>query len=477
MAGHLGVLLAGVAADPAVPLSGLAVLTAGEREQLLAGWNDTAAPVPDAGGVHELVAGRAGVCPDAVAVVSGDGCLTYRGLMERAGRLAGYLRERGAGPESVVGLCLGRGADMGTAMLAAWLAGGAYLPLDPGYPAARLAFMLADSRASMLVSDRAGQLAGLEVPAGVGVVRLDDPGVRARIAAAGPPAPVVRVAAGQLAYVIYTSGSTGTPKGVQVAHGSVVDLVAGLGPVLGAGPGCRVLQFSSFSFDAAVLEVAPALAGGGVLVVAGGAERAEPGRLAALVAAAGVQVASITPSLLAVLRPGELAGLGTLVAIGERLDGGVAAAGGAGRRLLNGYGPTETTVLCCTGVAGAGAGLVQPIGPPMANTRAYVLDRCLGPVPAGVAGELFIGGGGVARGDGYRPALRAERFVADGCGGGGGRLYRTGDLVRWRADGQVEYLGRIDQQVKVRGFRVEPGEVEAGLAGHPAVAAGAVAVT
>src|SRR6266704_2553034 len=427
MAGHLGVLLAAIGADPAAPLSRLPVLTAGEREQLVAGWNDTAAPVPAAGGVHELITERAGACPDAVAVLSGDACLTYRALTGRA---------------------------------------------------ARLAFMLADSGARLLVTDRAGRLAGLgqDLPAGVGVVRLDDPAVRARIAAAEPLALPVPVAAGQLAYVIYTSGSTGTPKGVLVGHGSVVNLVAGLGAVLGAGPGCRVLQFASFSFDAAVLDVAAALASGAVLVVAGGAERAEPGRLAALVGAAGVQVASITPSLLAVLRPGELAGLGTLVAIGERLDGGVAAAWGAGRRLLNGYGPTETTVLCCTGVAGPGAGLVQPIGPPMANTRAYVLDRCLGPVPAGVAGELFIGGAGVARGYGYRAALTAERFVADPFSPGG-RLYRTGDLARWRPDGQVEYLGRIDQQVKVRGFRIEPGEIEAVLAAHPAVTAAAVAVT
>ena len=477
LAGHLGVLLAGVAADPAARLSGLPVLTSGEREQVLAGWNDTAALVPDAGGVHELITGRAAACPDAVAVVAGDACLTYRGLAGRAGRLAGFLRQQGAGPESVVGLCLGRGADMVAAVLAAWLAGAAYLPLDPAYPAARLGFMLADSRARLLVTDRAGRLAGLEeyLPAGVAVVRLDDPVVRARIAAA-PPAVPVPVVAGQLAYVIYTSGSTGTPKGVQVGHGSVVDLVAGVGLVLGAGAGCRVLQFSSFSFDAAVLEVAPTLAGGGVLVVAGGADRAEPGRLAGLVAAAGVQVACITPSLLAVLDPGQLAGLGTLVAIGERLDGAVAAVWGAGRRLLNGYGPTETTVLCCTGVAGPEAGLVPPIGPPMANTRAYVLDRYLSPVPAGVAGELFIGGAGVARGYGYRPALTAERFVADRFGGDGGRLYRTGDLARWRPDGQLEYLGRIDQQVKVRGFRVELGEVEAVLAAHPAIAAAAVAV-
>ena len=188
MAGHLSVLLAAVADDADAPLSGLPVLTAGEREELVAGWNATAVPVPAAGGVHELIAGRAGACPDAVAVVCGDGCLTYGALVGRAGRLAGFLRERGAGPESVVGLCLGRGADMVTAVLAVWLAGAAYLPLDPAYPAARLAFMLADSRARLLVTDGAGELAGLgrDLPAGVGTVRLDDPAVRAGVAAAEP---------------------------------------------------------------------------------------------------------------------------------------------------------------------------------------------------------------------------------------------------------------------------------------------------
>ncbi len=223
LAGHLGVLLTAVADDADVPLSGLPVLTAGERQQLVAGWNDTAAPVPAAGGVHELITERAAACPDAVAVASGDACLTYRELVDRAGRLAGYLRQEGVGTESVVGLCLEPGPEMITLILATWLAGGAYLPLDPGYPVVRLAFMLADSRASVV----AGTVSAAgDLPAGrLRVITVDDPVVRARIAAAEPPAPVVRVAPGQLAYVIYTSGSAGMPKGVQVPHGAVVNYV------------------------------------------------------------------------------------------------------------------------------------------------------------------------------------------------------------------------------------------------------------
>ena len=291
---------------------------------------------------------------------------------------------------------------------------------------------------------------------------------------------VVGVEPGQLAYVIYTSGSTGTPKGVQVSHGSVVNLACWAAGAVGERGVGRVVVSTSLSFDVSVFElVAPLVWGGCAEVVRDGLALAQwlPGR-------GGAGVVSGVPSVLgqvAAAVPGAGFG-GVVVCAGEALAAGTAAVIGAawpGCRVMNAYGPTEAAVYATAGWCGgpgAAAGGV-PIGVPVANTRAYVLDRHLGPVPAGVGGELFIGGAGVARGYGYRPALTAERFVADPFGGDGGRLYRTGDLARWRPDGQLEYLGRIDQQVKVRGFRIEPGEIEAALTAHPAIAAAAVAVT
>lgn len=476
LTGHMTALLGAVAADARERVRNLPMLSPSERRQLLVTWNDTAVPVPGVRGVHELIIARAARCPDAAAVVSGDECLTYGGLTQRAGRLAAVLREAGVGAETVVGLCLPRGPAMVTAMLATWLAGGAYLPLDPEYPADRLAFMLVDSQASVLVANRdAAAGVGEDLTAGLRALWLDDPATAARIAAC-PPAGPTRVGSAQLAYMIYTSGSTGRPKGVQVAHGGVVNLVVALSAALGAAPGTRVLQFASFSFDAAVLDVAAALACGSVLVIAAAADRAEPARLTRLIQATGIQATSVAPSLLAVLNPGELTAVTAMIVGSEPVSAQISRAWGPGRRMSIGYGPTETTVICCTGLVRPSVAGAPQIGGPVANTRVYVLDRQLNPVPVGVTGEVFIGGAGVARGYGGRPVLTAERFIADPFSRDGARLYRSGDRARWRADGALEFAGRADGQVKVRGFRVEPGEVEAVLAAHPGVAAAVVGV-
>ncbi|MEU0031497.1 amino acid adenylation domain-containing protein, partial [Streptomyces sp. NPDC006335] len=430
--------------------------------------------------VHELIAARATAHPDAVALVCGERSLTYAGLLGRSARLARYLRALGVGPESTVALFLPRGAEMVVAVLAVWQAGGAYLPLDPDYPPERLAFMLTDGGATVLVGDRTAASGPDDAVAqavdDAKVVWLDDPAVRAELAAlpTAPPEPVAVDQAG-LAYTIYTSGSTGTPKGVQVPHAGLANLVAGLGPVLGVAPGVRMLQFASFSFDAAVLDIAATLAYGATLVVATGQERAEPSRLTALLQAGAVQAASVVPSLLGVLSPEDLPGLGTVLVGAERLTERVARAWARNRRLVNTYGPTEASVMVTTGQVDPEVRQAPPIGSAVSRMSLHVLDEELRPVPAGVTGELFIGGPQVARGYGHRPALTAERFVADPFAGDGTRLYRTGDRVRRTAAGDLEFVGRTDDQVKVRGFRVELGEVEAVLAGHPGVRTAVVA--
>ncbi|MGW6642430.1 amino acid adenylation domain-containing protein [Streptomyces iakyrus] len=471
MARHLVALLEAVAADAKQRVGELPVLSAGERELVVEGWNASSVELPAARGVQELIAERAVATPDAVAVVAGGESLTYGGLMARANRLAHHLRSVGVGAESVVGLCLPRGLDMVAVMVGVWQAGGAYLPLDPEYPADRLEFMLADAGAQVVVGERS-LVEGLPVGR---AVWLDDPAVREVLAGLPSEAPEATPAADQLAYVIYTSGSTGRPKGVQVAHGSVVGMVSALAPVLDTGPGVRMLQFASFSFDAAVLDVAVTLVSGGVLVVATSDERAEAARLTSMLRAEGVGAASVVPSLLGVLDPEEVSGLRTLLLGAERLTEPVARAWSSGRRLVNTYGPTESTVMVTSGTVAPDLQRMPAIGSPVANARLYVLDGSMRPVPVGVPGEVFIAGPQVARGYRGRPGLTGERFVADPFAADGTRMYRSGDRARWLPDGQLDFVGRADSQVKVRGFRIEPGEIEAVLTDHPQIHSAVVA--
>ncbi|MEY9878174.1 amino acid adenylation domain-containing protein, partial [Streptacidiphilus sp. MAP12-33] len=470
-----GRVLAAVSADPGALVHGIDVLSADERERVLVAWNDTAAEVPSAS-VPELIAARAVENPQASAVVSGASELTYAQMEERVSRLAGLLVEHGVGAESLVAVCLPRGVDLVVALLAVWRAGGAYVPIDPSYPAERISYILDDSRPALVLSDTATLAKLPEVVAPV--LALDDAGFAQRLADARPR-PVSPVALDRLAYVIYTSGSTGRPKGVAVPHRGLVNLVSVFGPMMNAGPGSGVLQFASFSFDASVLDLTATLTSGAALVVAADAERGDTRFLAELVRRGNVRAASVVPSLLRVLQPADLAGVETLLVGAEAIDTTQARLWSQGRRLVNTYGPTEATVIVATGDVDPRRPGPVPFGTPIANTRVYVLDQRLAPVAPGVVGDVYLAGIGLARGYLGRPAQTSAAFVADpyATEGDGARMYRTGDRARWSADGQLVFAGRADEQVKIRGFRIEPGEVQAVLAEHPGVAQAAVIAT
>jgi amino acid adenylation domain-containing protein len=440
------------------------LLSSAERHSLVVDRNRTAAPLAADARVHRLFEARAAATPEAIAIDAGAARLTYRELDARANRLARRLRERGVAAETVVGVHLEAGIDQVVAALAVLKAGGAYLPLDPSYPPARLAAMAADARVLLAIATRAG------APSlGIPCLILDDE-------AGGDEWTGAWMDAGNLAYVIYTSGSTGEPKGVAVSHRSLVNLCAAQQQAFDIRPGRRVLAFAAFGFDASVSEIFVTLLAGATLVVAPPAARMPGSALLTVLREQRVSVVTLPPSALGHMDPAEAPGLETLVCAGESLPPALAEAWSAGRTLINAYGPTEATV-CATVRGGLAAGDSVTIGRPLQNVEAYVLDERLEPQPLGVAGELWIGGAGLARGYLGRPALTAERFVPDPFSSrAGDRLYRTGDRARVRADGEIDFLGRRDGQVKLRGFRIELGEVEAALAGHPEVAEAAVVV-
>ncbi|WP_344946600.1 amino acid adenylation domain-containing protein [Actinomadura miaoliensis] len=427
----------------------------------------------------EMFSERVRLDPDAVALVFEDVELTYAEVNARANRLAHALAERGVGPERVVALALPRSPEMIIAELAVLKAGGAYLPLDPDYPAERLAFMLDDAGPVCLVTT--GALARA-VPDAARTTRLllDDPATAAELDSHPDTDPDVALDVRNAAYVIYTSGSTGRPKGVVVTHSGVAKLVATQTERFGVGPHSRVLQFASPSFDVAFWDLCLGLLSGGRLVIVPSERRVPGPELSEYAHAHGVNFMILPPALLATMPEDCTLPLdSTLLAGTERVPAELVARWSPGRRMFNAYGPTEATVNSTLGECpdDPAPGSTVPIGYADPGTRAHVLDDALRPVPPGVTGELYLGGSGLARGYLGRPGLTAERFVADPFGAPGERLYRTGDLVRQRPeDGRLEFVGRADDQVKIRGFRVEPGEIEAVLGGHPSVAQTAVTV-
>ena len=477
MAAQLERVLEQVSIDPALPISRVDLMGPAERRRVLEDWSGMGIGAPT-GRIHALIAARAMEMPDAVALVFGEESLTYRDLDARANRLANALVRMGAGAESRVAVCVERSIGMVVAMLAALKAGAAYLPLDPAYPADRLAYMLEDSGAPILVTETA--LRGLVPADGVRVIDLDADAER--IAAEAADAPRIAVEPGSAAYVIYTSGSTGRPKGVVITHANAVSFFAGMdGRVGGMTPGTW-LAVTRTGFDIHVLELLWTLARGFRVIVHPDVASGGAGAIAREIRRHSVTHLQCTPSLASVLLAEAgaeaLSGLDRLLLGGEPLPAALAAEITAvlPSGLLNMYGPTETTVWSTTHAVSPSASTV-PIGRPIAGTRVYVLDSHLRPQPAGVPGELFIGGPGVARGYLGRPGLTADRFLPDPFSSEpGARFYRTGDRARWRDGGVLECLGRVDHQVKVRGFRIEPGEIESALRGHPGVRECAVIV-
>jgi amino acid adenylation domain-containing protein len=495
LAGHWEALLAGVVQEPARRLSELRLLTAAERHQLLDEWNDTAAAYRGELCLHELIAEQAARRPEAVAVVHEDGSLTYGELARASAALASRLIALGVGAESRVGLAVERSLEMMVGVLAILQAGGAYVPLDPDYPRDRLAYMVADA-----MGGRSGGGQALAAPPVVLSLRrladrLPDSGAQVvfldETIAARPPA-AGRDLAGEprarralpdnLAYVIYTSGSTGMPKGAMNSHRAVVNRLLWMQQTYGLTAADRVLQKTPISFDVSVWELFWPLLAGATLVVARPGGHQDPAYLVELIREQRITTLHFVPSMLQVFL--EAPGVSALGSLRRVFASGEALPAELERRcherlgsaaLYNLYGPTEAAVDVTAWPCERGSRrLAVPIGRPVANTRIHLLDAAYGPVPIGVAGELYIGGVQPARGYLDRPELTAERFVPDPFGGRwgepGGRLYRTGDLARHDGQGWIEFLGRIDHQVKVRGFRIELGEVESALETHPEVA-------
>ena len=468
MLDHFKVLLEQIVADPGRRLSNLPLLTETERQQLFGGWNRIEAGYPRATSLHELIEEKVKRAPDAVAAAVGDGHLTYAQLDRQANQLAHYLQKLGVKPDTLVGICLDRSLEMLVALLGVLKAGGAYLPLDPTYPRERLAYMLEDSQAPLVLTQRP-LLAALP-RAGARSVCLDTEWKLIRRESEEKPA--VSILPENLAYLIYTSGSTGRPKGVEIPHRAIVNFLSSMQREPGLSRDENLLAVTTLSFDIAALELFLPLSVGARVILASREETSDGALLASKIARTGATVLQATPATWRLLLDSGWRGDKRL----RIFSGGEALSREMANQLLercaelwNLYGPTETTVWSAAAKIEPGPDPIV-IGRPIANTEFYVLDGHFEAVPVAVPGELFIGGDGLARGYRNQPELTAEKFVRHPFHDDPtARLYRTGDRARWLPDGSIELLGRVDQQVKIRGFRIEPGEIEAALLEFPKV--------
>ncbi|WP_199296744.1 non-ribosomal peptide synthetase [Leptolyngbya sp. FACHB-711] len=517
---HFQTLLHGIVANPDARLSDLPLLTPAEHQQLVVKWNQTATEfLNDRSfyhfGFHHLFERQANQFPERIALVTESESLSYAELNDRADRLANTLKQIGAQPNDLVGLCVDRSADLIIGILGILKTGAAYVPIDPSYPTYRIEFILTDTQMNVLLTQSwlretlprsQAQIICLDQPLAVNekvkvsvlnsnLSRPFNPSILEGTDLEGTElddsdaqsSPTLEDLGGNspfftrdsLAYVIYTSGSTGTPKGVLITHRGLCNVVAAQRQAFDlpadSSSKIRVLQFSSLSFDASVFEIALAIGSGGTLYIPPQSVQLPGAALVRFLQDHAITHALLTPAVLAVLPSADLPALQTLITGGEACPRPVIDRWAANRRFFNAYGPTETTIWAT--VAELCPGDAPLIGRPVANMQVYVLDDALQPVPIGVVGELYIGGAGVARGYLNRPEL-ASRFISSpfeanpfdaSLSSSGARLYRTGDRVRYRADGNLEFCGRSDDQIKIRGFRVEPGEIETALQSHPAV--------